>query len=125
MPILPNNFRVTSHIGSTDNIAGAEVAFFWIDIIQSDSTPLDLRNELGFNQTVHNIIRVLLERGTILYQRIDDSSSGRMDICIERTAWTAQDLQAAIRALGDNVGTNGTSVSQTLVSQTELKLDNS
>ena len=125
MPIEPKNFKVTNAIGSTDNFAGAEVQFFHITIIQSDSSVLDLRSELDFNETVHNLIRTILERGTILYQRIDNAATGRMDITMERSGWTASTLQAAIRALGDTVGVNSKSVSLSVVSQTELKLDNS
>ncbi len=124
MPIEPKNFKVTNAIGSTDNFAGAEVQFFHITIVQSDSSVLDLRTELDFNETVHNLIRTILERGTILYQRIDNAATGRIDITMERSGWTATTLQAAIRALGDTVGVNSRSVSLSVVSQTELKLDN-
>jgi len=125
MPIEPKNFKVTNAIGSTDNFAGAEVKFFHITIIQSDSSVLDLRTELDFNETVHNLIRTILERGTILYQRIDNAATGRLDVTMERPGWTAATLQAAIRALGDTVGVNSKSVSLSVVSETELKLDNS
>jgi len=125
MPIEPKNFKVTNAIGSTDNFAGAEVKFFHITIIQSDSSVLDLRTELDFNETVHNLIRTILERGTILYQRIDNAATGRLDVTMERPGWTAATLQAAIRALGDTVGVNSRSVSLSVVSETELKLDNS
>ena len=103
MPIEPKNFKVTNAIGSTDNFAGADVQFFHITIVQSDSSVLDLRSELDFNETMHNLIRTILER----------------------SGWTATTLQAAIRALGDTVGVNSKSVSLSVVSQTELKLDNS
>ena len=125
MPIEPKNFKVTNAIGSTDNFAGAEVQFFHITIVQSDSSVLDLRSELDFNETVHNLIRTILERGTILYQRIDNAATGRIDVSMERSGWTAATLQAAIRAMGDPVGVNSKSVSLSVVSQTELKLDNS
>ena len=125
MPIEPKNFKVTNAIGSTDNFAGAEVQFFHITIVQSDSSVLDLRSELDFNETMHNLIRTIMERGTILYQRIDNAATGRIDISMERSGWTASTLQAAIRAMGDTVGVNSKSVSLSVVSQTELKLDNS
>lgn len=125
MPIEPKNFKVTNAIGSTDNFAGAEVQFFHITIVQSDSSVLDLRSELDFNETMHNLIRTIMERGTILYQRIDNAATGRIDVSMERSGWTAATLQAAIRALGDTVGVNSKSVSLSVVSQTELKLDNS
>ena len=125
MPIEPKNFKVTNAIGSTDNFAGAEVQFFHITIVQSDSSVLDLRSELDFNETMHNLIRTIMERGTILYQRIDNAATGRIDISMERSGWTAATLQAAIRGLGDTVGVNSKSVSLSVVSQTELKLDNS
>jgi len=125
MPIDPKNFKVTNAIGSTDNFAGAEVQFFHITIVQSDSSVLDLRAELDFNETMHNLIRTIMERGTILYQRIDNAATGRIDVSMERSGWTAATLQAAIRAMGDTVGVNSKSVSLSVVSQTELKLDNS
>lgn len=125
MPIEPKNFKVTNAIGSTDNFAGAEVQFFHITIVQSDSSVLDLRSELDFNETMHNLIRTIMERGTILYQRIDNAATGRIDMSMERSGWTAATLQTAIRAMGDTVGVNSKSVSLSVVSQTELKLDDS
>ena len=93
MPITPNNFKVTNAIGSTDNYAGAEVQFFHITLVQADSSVLDVRTELGYDETVHNLTRTILQRGTIIYQRIDDAASGRIDITMERPGWTAATLQ--------------------------------
>ena len=121
----PNNFKVTNAIGSTDNFAGAEVQFFHITLVGDDSSHVDLRTELGFDETVHNLIRTILQRGTIIYQRIDNAATGRFDICMERSGWTASTLQTAIRELGTTVGVNNKDVSQSTVSETELKLDNS
>ena len=121
----PNNFKVTNAIGSTDNYAGAEVKFFHITLVEADSSALDIRTELGYDETIHNLIRTILMRGTILYQRIDDASSGRMDISRERPGWTAATLQTAIRDMGTTVGVNNKDVSLSVVAQTELKLDNS
>jgi len=125
MPTTPNNFKVTNAIGETDNYFGAEVQFFHITLIQSDSSVLDVRNELGYDETVHNLTRTILQRGTIIFQRIDNAASGRIDITMERSGWTASTLQTAIREMGDNVGVNDTSVSLSVVAETELKLDNS
>jgi len=121
----PNNFKVTNAIGSTDNYAGAEVKFFHITLVEADSSALDIRTELGYDETVHNLIRTILMRGTILYQRIDDAASGRIDISMERPGWTAATLQTAIRDMGTTVGVNNKDVSLSVVAQTELKLDNS
>ena len=121
----PNNFKVTNAIGSTYNYAGAEVKFFHITLVEADSSALDIRTELGYDETMHNLIRTILLRGTILYQRIDDAASGRIDISMERPGWTAATLQTAIRDMGTTVGVNNTDVSLSIVAQTELKLDNS
>ena len=121
----PNNFKVTNAIGSTDNYAGAEVKFFHITLVEADSSALDIRTELGYDETIHNLIRTILMRGTILYQRIDDAASGRIDISMERPGWTAATLQTAIRDMGTTVGVNNKDVSLSVVAQTELKLDNS
>jgi hypothetical protein len=122
----PNNFKITNSIGSTDNFAGAEVNFFYITLITADgSTVLDVRTELGYNETLHNLQRTILQRGTILYQRIENAATGRLDICMERPGWTAATLQTAIRDMGTSVGTNTKDVSMSTVTKTELKLDNS
>ncbi|MBC8435556.1 MAG: hypothetical protein H8D84_01085 [Proteobacteria bacterium] len=122
----PNNFKITNSIGSTDNFASAEVSFFYITLITADgSTVLDVRTELGYNETLHNLQRTILQRGTILYQRVENAATGRLDICMERPGWTAATLQTAIRDMGTSVGTNTKDVSMSTVTKTELKLDNS
>ena len=123
MPITPNNFKVTNAIGETDNFAGADVQFFHITLVGDDSSAVDLRTELGFNETMHNIIRTILQRGTIIYQRIDNASTGRIDITMERSGWTADTLETAIRNMGTTVGENDKDVSKSHVVETELKLD--
>ena len=121
----PNNFKVTNAIGTTDNYAGAEVKFFHIILKNAGASAIDVRTELGYDETIHNLIRTILLRGTILYQRIDDAASGRIDVSMERPGWTAATLQTAIRDMGTTVGVNNTDVSLSVVAQTELKLDNS
>ena len=123
MPITPNNFKVTNAIGETDNFAGADVQFFHITLVGDDSSAVDLRTELGFNETMHNITRTILQRGTIIYQRIDNASTGRIDITMERSGWTADTLETAIRNMGTTVGENDKDVSMSHVIETELKLD--
>ena len=119
----PNNFKVTNAIGTTDNYAGAEVKFFHIILKNAGASAIDVRTELGYDETIHNLIRTILLRGTILYQRIDNAASGRMDVSMERPGWTAATLQTAIRGMGTTVGVNNTDVSATVVTLTELKLD--
>ena len=119
----PNNFKVTNAIGSTDNYAGAEVKFFHIILKNAGASAIDVRTELGYDETIHNLIRTILLRGTILYQRIDNAASGRMDVSMERPGWTAATLQTAIQGMGTTVGVNNIDVSGTVVTLTELKLD--
>ena len=119
----PNNFKVTDAIGTTDNYAGAEVKFFHIILKNAGASAIDVRTELGYDETIHNLIRTILLRGTILYQRIDDAASGRMDVSMERPGWTAATLQTAIQGMGTTVGVNNIDVSGTVVTLTELKLD--
>ena len=125
MPITPNNFKVTDAIGETDNFAGADVQFFHVTLIGTDSSAVDLRTELGFDETMHNITRTILQRGTIIYQRIDNAATGRIDVTMERSGWTADTLETAIRAMGTTVGVNNKDVSESHVVETGLKLDNS
>ena len=122
----PNNFKITNSIGTTDNFAGPDVQFFYITLITADgSSVLDVRTELGYDETLHNLQRTILQRGTILYQRVENAATGRLDVCMERSGWTAATLQTAIRAMGTTVGVNNKDVSTSTVTQTELKLDNS
>lgn len=125
MPITPNNFRVTNAIGETDNFIGAEAQFFHITLVSDDSSAVDVRTELGYDETVHNLTRTILQRGTIIFQRIENAATGRIDITMERSGWTADTLETAIRAMGTTVGVNNKDVSKSHVVETGLKLDNS
>mgnify|MGYP001210923440 FL=1 len=119
----PNNFKVTSAIGETDNFIGADINFYHITLKNNSASAVDVRTELGYDEAVHNVIRAVLDRGTIVHQRIDNASSGRIDIAMERAGWTAATLQTAIRDLGATVGVNDVDLRGTVVSETELKLD--
>ena len=119
----PNNFKVTSAIGETDNFIGADINFYHITLKDNSASAVDVRTELGFDEAVHNVIRAVLDRGTIVHQRIDNANSGRIDIAMERAGWTAATLQTAIRNLGATVGVNDKDLRGTVVTETELKLD--
>ena len=119
----PNNFKVTSAIGETDNFIGADINFYHITLKNNSASAVDVRTELGYDEAVHNVIRAVLDRGTIVHQRIDNASSGIIDIAMERAGWTAATLQTAIRDLGATVGVNDVDLRGTVVSETELKLD--
>lgn len=121
----PNNFKVTDAIGETDNFIGADINFYHITLKDNSASVVDVRTELGYDETVHNVIRAVLDRGTIVHQRIDNANSGRIDIAMERAGWTASTLQTAIRDLGATVGVNNKDLRGTIVSETELKLDDS
>ena len=125
MSATPNNFSVTTAIGETDNFIGADISFFHITLKDNGASAVDVRTELGFNETVHNVIRAVLDRGTIVHQRIDNAATGRIDIAMERAGWTATTLQTALRDLGATVGVNNKDLRGTVVTETELKLDNS
>ena len=119
----PNNFKVTSAIGETDNFIGADINFYHITLKDNSASAVDVRTELGFDEAVHNVIRAVLDRGTIMHQRIDNANSGRIDIAMERAGWTAATLQTAIRDLGATVGVNDKDLRGSVVTETELKLD--
>ena len=121
----PNNFKVTDAIGETDNFIGADINFYHITLKDNSASVVDVRTELGYDETVHNVIRAVLDRGTIVHQRIDNANSGRIDLAMERAGWTASTLQTAIRELGATVGVNNKDLRGTIVSETELKLDDS
>ncbi len=121
----PNNFKVTTAIGETDNYIGADISFYHITLKDNSASAVDVRTELGYDETVHNVIRAVLDRGTMVHQRIDNAATGRIDIAMERAGWTAATLQTAIRDLGATVGVNDKDLRGTVVTETELKLDNS
>ena len=118
----PNNFQVTSAIAETDNFIGADINFYHITLKDNSASAVDVRTELGFDEAVHNVIRAVLDRGTIVHQRIDNANSGRIDIAMERAGWTAATLQTAIRDLGATVGVNDKDLRGTVVTETALKL---
>jgi len=125
MPATPNNFQVTTAIGETDNYIGADISFFHITLKDNSASAVDVRTELGYDETVHNVIRAVLDRGTMVHQRIENAATGRIDIAMERAGWTASTLQTAIRDLGSTVGVNNKDLRGSVVTETELKLDNS
>ena len=125
MPTTPNNFKVTTAIGETDNYIGADISFFHITLKDNGASAVDVRTELGYDETVHNVIRAVLDRGTMVHQRIENASTGRIDIAMERAGWTASTLQTAVRELGATVGVNDKDLRGSVVTETELKLDNS
>lgn len=125
MPTTPNNFKVTTAIGETDNYIGADISFFHITLKDNSASAVDVRTELGYDETVHNVIRTVLDRGTMVHQRIENASTGRIDIAMERAGWTASTLQTAVRELGATVGVNDKDLRGSVVTETELKLDNS
>jgi len=125
MPTTPNNFKVTTAIGETDNYIGADISFFHITLKDNSASAVDVRTELGYDETVHNVIRAVLDRGTMVHQRIENAATGRIDIAMERAGWTASTLQTAIRDLGSTVGVNNKDLRGSVVTETELKLDNS
>lgn len=125
MPTTPNNFKVTTAIGETDNYIGADISFFHITLKDNSASAVDVRTELGYDETVHNVIRAVLDRGTMVHQRIENASTGRIDIAMERAGWTASTLQTAVRELGATVGVNDKDLRGSVVTETELKLDNS
>ena len=125
MPATPNNFQVTTAIGETDNYIGADISFFHVTLKDNSASAVDVRTELGYDETVHNVIRAVLDRGTMVHQRIENASTGRIDIAMERAGWTASTLQTAIRDLGSTVGVNNKDLRGSVVTETELKLDNS
>lgn len=125
MPTTPNNFQVTTAIGETDNYIGADISFFHITLKDNSASAVDIRTELGYDETVHNVIRSVLDRGTMVHQRIENATTGRIDIAMERAGWTASTLQTAIRELGATVGVNNKDLRGSVVTETELKLDNS
>lgn len=125
MPTTPNNFQVTTAIGETDNYIGADISFFHITLKDNSASAVDVRTELGYDETVHNVIRAVLDRGTMVHQRIENAATGRIDIAMERAGWTASTLQTAVRELGATVGVNDKDLRGSVVTETELKLDNS
>ena len=49
----PNNFKVTNAIGETDNFIGADINFYHITLKDNSASVVDVRTELGYDETVH------------------------------------------------------------------------
>jgi hypothetical protein len=89
----------------------------------------NLTLESGINRTtgeaglVSRIIDVIQQRNTVTMYQVE-SSAGQMSILVEQSAWTDEELQAAIRSLGATVGvySNSSVVSATVSSTAGFKL---
>ena len=61
----PNNFKVTTAIGETDNFIGADINFYHITLKNNSASAVDVRTELGYDEAVHNVIRAVLDLSLI------------------------------------------------------------
>jgi len=100
-------------IGVPVQIAGPKLEFFSIDLGGSLYTSAN-DNQLGTNGAVEKVIQCITQLATVHFYQVD--ASGAMSIAVYPVAaWTASDLQTAIRALGTVAG-YGTNSSYDLTS---------
>lgn len=77
-----------------------------------------INRETGKAGVVSRIIDVIQQRNTVIMYQVE-SSAGQLSVLVEQSAWTDAELQAAIRAMGTEVGVYGnTSVASATVSST-------
>lgn len=117
-------------------MAGPKLDFFKIIVEDGSQSAIDLTNELGnvtsgvFTPGVVNQINQCIQlKATIAMYQVEADASGQLSIAVyPNAAWTAADLQVAIRALGNvqitasNGTVTGVNVSGTDVTNVGFKL---
>tara|TARA_R110000868_G_scaffold105853_4_gene290652 strand:- start:1390 stop:1716 length:327 start_codon:yes stop_codon:yes gene_type:complete len=86
---------------------GATVSYFTIDT----GTALD--NETNPGEAVEAIVELIAQRGTIM--SLGAQAVGLFRVAIENNGWSEADLQIALQALGNTVGTNNYNMTDTTV----------
>jgi hypothetical protein len=106
-----NNGAQTGDISSAAlvQMAGPKLEFFKIIVQDGSQSNIDLTNELG-NVTagvftpglVNQINQCIQLKTTIAMYQVEATSAGQISIAVyPQAAWTAADLQVALRALGN------------------------
>ena len=117
-------------------MAGPKLDFFKIIVQDGSQSNIDLTNQLGnvtsgvFTPGVVNQINQCIQlKTTIAMYQVEADTSGQISIAVyPQAAWTATDLQVAIRALGNvqitasNGTVTGVNVSGTDVTTAGFKL---
>ena len=109
--------RVNGNVGTTDGgiyNPGASLAFFKITVKDGSATAVDLRSKDGTGQSVEAIF-FAFPTGIIAYDMANANTGVLHVITDGHAAHTVASLQAAIRALGTSVGSDGADVSGTVV----------
>ena len=107
-----NNGPQTGNIGSTDALVqmdGPKLDFFKVIVENGSNTAIDLRDQLGnysgggtvFNPGLVQIINLKIqEKATIAKYQVEADTSGQISYALYPSgAWTAGDLETAIRGI--------------------------
>lgn len=105
----PNN---TIDFGEWKGIA-EDIECFTISAIDGSAGAVDLSGETNPGEAVEFILKTIQTKTTTL--AIGAESSGVFRVMVHGSAWTAADLQTAIRALGATVGANDVDLTGTTV----------
>ena len=92
---------------------GASLAFYLVTVIDGAAAAVDLRPESEVNEAIELVIRAI--PGTIAYDIANAGTGVIHVICDGHAALSAAALQTALRAMGDDVGTNSIDVTGTTV----------
>lgn len=117
-------------LGALVSIAGAQPTAFGILLKDLSGNPTNIDAEGEADESIDVVLRLIEGGGTapnngagsIIYYQVETATPWQISVVVERTSWTATTLQAAIRALGTSVGTNGKDVTLTAVTNVGLKL---
>ena len=108
--------RVNGTAGAEDGgiiAPGASLAFYLVTVKDAAAAAIDLRPESEVNEAIELVIRSIPT--TIAYDIANASTGVIHVICDGHAALSAAALQTALRAMGDDVGTNSIDVTGTTV----------
>ena len=108
--------RVNGTAGAEDGgiiAPGASLDFYVVTVKDTSAAAIDLRPESEVNEAIELVVRAI--PGTIAYD-IANAATGVIHVITDgHAAPSAAALQTALRAMGDDVGTNSIDVTGTTV----------
>lgn len=110
--------------GDAQFFGGSKIAFFGMIVKNGSGEAVNMSGEGGVGEAWEAIYQTIATKATPVLFQYESGASGVASWGIELNgaAWTAGDLQTAIRALGADVGANSVDVSGTTVTNVGFKL---
>jgi hypothetical protein len=110
-------------VGALVSLTGINASAWAIVVKNISGVAQDIREEGQSSEIIESILLEILRSSTISFLQIENDTSGQISVMLEGNGgWTAESMQAAIRALGSSLGVNNIDVTGTVVTNNGLKL---